>query len=107
MNGGAPEAATEPDAAAGSDAEGAEAPESEQDGPPADEEEPTDETEAPPQPVAAGARAEGAQARPLVRAVQMAMAGASRDEIGDVLRDEYQVTDPESIVDEALGRRED
>ena len=37
----------------------------------------------------------------------MAMAGASRDEIGDVLRDEYQVTDPESIVDEALGRRED
>ena len=36
----------------------------------------------------------------------MAMAGASREEIGDVLRDEYRVQDPAPIIDEALGRRE-
>jgi ABC-type transporter Mla subunit MlaD len=50
------------------------------------------------------ARAGARQARPLLRAVQMAMAGSSREEIGTVLRDEFGVKDPDPILDEALGR---
>jgi ABC-type transporter Mla subunit MlaD len=50
------------------------------------------------------ARAPARPARPLLRAVQMAMAGSSRDEIGTVLRDEFGVREPDPILDEAMGR---
>jgi hypothetical protein len=53
---------------------------------------------------APGARATARPARPLLRAVQMAMAGSSRDEIGTVLRDEFGVREPDPILDEAMGR---
>jgi ABC-type transporter Mla subunit MlaD len=51
-----------------------------------------------------GARATARPARPLLRAVQMAMAGSSREEIGTVLRDEFGVKEPDPILDEAMGR---
>jgi hypothetical protein len=40
---------------------------------------------------------------PIVRAVQMAMAGASRFEIDATLRDEFGIEDTAAILDEALG----
>ena len=45
----------------------------------------------------------GLRRAPLVRASQMAMAGTSREEIGQALRREFGVTDPKPILDEALG----
>jgi hypothetical protein len=40
---------------------------------------------------------------PIVRAVQMAMAGASRFDIDAILRDEFGIEDTAVILDEALG----
>ena len=68
------------------------------------EEQPREEQ--PPEADATGGDREASLGRPpLVRAVQMAMAGSSREEIDEVLREEFGVADPAPILDEALGRK--
>jgi hypothetical protein len=51
------------------------------------------------------AEGDGTEAEPttLHRAIQMARAGSSREEIGEMLRGEFGVDDPTLILDEALG----
>ncbi len=53
-----------------------------------------------------GAEQNGLSAGARLLATQMSVAGSSRDEIENRLRNEFHVDEPESVLDEILGARE-